>query len=204
MRDIATLAMVMTAVAAGCTSTSEMLRYAPEPGGEVGSPGPDEAVVLFLRSGLIGGAVVAHLFERSEDGRIEFFAVLTANTHVVRRVAPGRHVFAVTNEGVGFIEVHAEGGRIYPIVVAPRFGLVKARFALLSACPGTEKWKDVSGWFADGRRVELNERAARWWSEREADLTERINERWSDWQTDDDRVVIQAGDGATGLSGGAE
>lgn len=184
----------------GCTSTSEMVRYAPEPGGrEDDQPSADEAVVLFLRHGFVGGAVVAHVFERFEDGRVGFLAVLTADTHFAHRVPPGRHVFAVTNEGIGMIEVEAEGGHIYPVVIAPRIGLVKARFALLPAGPGTERWKNVPEWLASGRRVVLNERGARWWAERQGDLARRINERWAEWQQQTDRTVMRAGEGATGI-----
>lgn len=66
------------------------------------------------------------------------------------------------------------------------------------------EWSEVPGWLADSRRVEWSERSERWWSDREADRTERINEHWPDWQTGDDRVVIQAGDGATGLAASRE
>ncbi len=181
---------VTSAVAKG-----DLVTYAEKEGMEVSAPGPDESVVVFVRP--YSTPTAATVYERKDDGSVTLITASYPETYMVHKVVPGKHVFAVVSEAADFIEVDAAGGKIYPIVVTPRMGAWKARFSLLSGCPGSDSWGKMKQWLAGSYSVTPNEAAALWFERHRLSVMEKVHAYWPKWIGKSDRPVVKAEDGVT-------
>jgi len=128
------LLMLILGVLSGCAS-SMMLRTE-----EVVKPGPDYAVVNFLRPSSLGGAIKFGIWDKEN-----FIGILTPKNYIQYKAAPGEHIFMARAENWAVIKANVEAGKTYYILGAPRMGVWKARVALEVIRPGDQrldKWMD--------------------------------------------------------------
>ena len=182
---------ITSAVAKG-----DLVTYAEKEGMDVPTPGPDESVVVLVRPYSMP-PTAATVYERKDDGSLTLITASYPTTYVVHKVVPGKHVFAVVSEAADFIEVDAAGGKIYPIVVTPRMGAWKARFSLLSGCPGSDSWEKMKKWLEGSYSVTPNEAAPLWFEKNRASVMKKVDAYWPKWIGKSDRPVVKAEDGVT-------
>jgi hypothetical protein len=122
------LAVLLTVVLSGCAS-SMML-----PTDTLIQPGPDYAVVNFLRPSSFGGAIKFGIWDSDN-----FVGVLTPKNYIQYKAAPGEHLFMARAENWAVIKANVAAGKTYYIVGAPRMGAWKARVALEVVNPDDPK-----------------------------------------------------------------
>ncbi len=128
------LLAVIVGVLPACAS-SMMMRTE-----EVVKPGPDYAVVNFLRPSSYGGAIKFGVWDKEN-----FIGILTPKNYIQYKAAPGEHIFMARAENWAVIKAKVEAGKTYYILGAPRMGVWKARVALEVVRPGDkriDKWMD--------------------------------------------------------------
>lgn len=201
MKKVLPIAVVAATLVASISPAqageSHMLDYAAEEGLQMDSPEPDEALILFLRTPTRKGALIkSTVYEALDDGTVELLSVQTRGTYLVHPVNPGKHVFAVVGESADFIEVHAQGGHIYPVITKPRIGAWKARFSLFSGCPNSEDWSNLAEWLTKSRKVTLKrDEADAWFSAHGNSVRGKVEKYWPKWLEKPNRPEIQPKDG---------
>ncbi len=192
---VVTAALVAAISPAEAAGKSHLLDYAQKNGLQMDNPGPDEALIVFYRT-VKGGYTKPTVYERLDDGTVELVSVHTPATYLVHPVSPGKHVFAVVGESADYIEVNAQGGHIYPVIIKARMGMWKARFSPLSGCPGSQDWPKLAKWLAKGTRVTLkSDEADVWFSTNAKSVRQKVEAYWPKWLEKLDRPVIEPEDG---------
>ena len=201
MRKLLPIVVVAAALVASSSPAeageSHMLDYATENGLQMDNPEPDEALILFIRPPKNKGHwIKSTVYEKLDDGTVEFLSVHTAGTYSVHPVASGKHVFAVVGESADFIEVHAQGGSIYPVIIKVRFGVWKARFTPFSGCPNSEYWPQIAKWLTRSQKVTLKRAEADiWFSANVKSVRGKVEKYWPRWLDKPNRQVVQSEDG---------
>jgi hypothetical protein len=200
------LAVVVAVLPPAEAGRSHIMDYAGQPGLQIADPGPDEALIVFMRSPKKLGAVIkVTVYDKRDDGTVEFLAVLTRSTGLVHSVSPGKYTFAVVGESADFIEVNTEGGKIYPVIVKPRTGAWKARFSAFSGCPGSEYWPMLEKWLEISTGLTLKQAEAdAWFASHGSSVMDKITKYWPAWLEKGDRPVIQPEHGVASLAGPLE
>src|SRR5678815_5415246 len=80
---------------------------------------PDQALVIFMRSSAMGGAVQASVFDVSGAGE-KLVGIVSTGTKVGYYVAPGERTFMVVSEAADFMQANLVAGRTYYALVTPR------------------------------------------------------------------------------------
>lgn len=91
----------------------------------------DQAAVIFFRPSSFGGAIQAPVIEGASGDRLELVGIVSSGYKVLYMTTPGLHYFVVGGESSDLLEAHLEGGKFYYVLVDPRMGGFKARFALV-------------------------------------------------------------------------
>jgi len=126
--------LVMVLGLSGCAS-SMMLKA-----DSILSPGPNYAVVNFLRPSALGGAIKFGIWDRDN-----FIGILTPRNYIQYKASPGEHLFMARAENWAVIKATVAAGKTYYILAAPRMGVWKARVAMEVVKPDDEKlqkWMD--------------------------------------------------------------
>lgn len=124
----AVVAVFIAVALSGCAS-SMMIRS-----DTVLDPGPDYALVNFLRPSSFGGAIKFGVW----DGDA-FVGVLTPKNYIQYKASPGEHLFMARAENWAVIKANLAAGKTYYILGEPRMGAWKARVALTVADPKDPK-----------------------------------------------------------------
>ena len=128
------LLVVVLALLSGCAS-SMMIRSE-----TVLAPGPDYAIVNFLRPSSLGGAIKFGIWDKEN-----FIGILTPKNYIQYKASPGEHIFMTRAENWSVIKATVTAGKTYYILAAPRMGVWKARVSMEVLRPDDSrlsKWMD--------------------------------------------------------------
>ena len=184
MRRFALLLCLLVFTPACWVSRNAKLDYAVEPGLQALEPGPDEAVVVFLRPAFTGHAISAVVYE--DDA---FVSIVMARSHVVHRTTPGQHRYMVVSESADFLDAELEGGTVSFVEVQPRMGAWRARFSL-AAFDAPERADDLAEWLAESHAVTPNDLASQWSVESADSVAQRAAENLPRWLEKEDRPQL--------------
>lgn len=157
---------------------------------------PDQALIVFMRPSLYGGAIQASLFT-VDDGVEDFIGVSSAKTKIAYPVAAGEHRFMVIGESADFMDATVEAGKTYYAIVSPRMGFWKARFSLYPVRGDRDgKFSHRSEEFADWQEgtdwVVKAPEAERWYRENQADIERKYRAYIKDWQNSGAAARVEA------------
>jgi len=123
----------------------------------------NQAAIVFFRDTSFGGAIQAPIVE-SLDKDLAFVGILSANTKLLYKTAPGKHIFIVGGEDSNMLEADLAPQKFYYVRVSPKIGLWKARFVFepvtaadeklqkaLSGCTWTTAGASAQTWFNDNK-----------------------------------------------------
>jgi len=174
--------VLLAGCAGGVVHMDEMGAAAPPP-----SPAPGKALVVFLRPSGVGFAVQSTVYE-VKGSNVDIIGVVAAKAKVAYQAAPGEHLFMTVGESADFMSADLQAGKTYYAKVAPRIGMMKARFSLtpvspseaatdefqkdLEACKLVAKNSDTDAWFNSNRSSVESKRAeyyAEWMNKPESE-----------------------------------
>jgi hypothetical protein len=156
-------------------------------------PGPDEAMVIFLR--YTASAQSTSLFEVPEHGPARMIATLVPRNKLAHTTTPGRHTFMVIGGGsTDFIGAELEAGKVYYVLVAYR--LQTFREFSLQPIQGAER-EQFRSWLADSKWVETTHASLTWAHENAAEIEEQRAKYFPRWKERpaSERRALRAEDG---------
>ncbi len=144
------------------------------------TPQPDQALVVFMRSTMVGSAISASLFDVTGD-ETKFIGVMYNNTKVCYDVAPGEYIFMVVGESADFMKATVEAGKTYYALITPRPGVWKARFSFRPLRQSDLESSDFSKWDSKTRLVENTSDSEAWAEENAEDIEDKRADNWTAW-----------------------
>jgi hypothetical protein len=155
---------VATLLLSACASTQMTEVVA---GQQVTGPAPGKALVYFLRPSMLGGAIQSTIYDGDQ-----YIGTVSAGTHVAYHAEPGRHMFMVIGENADFMQADLLADKTYSAVVAPRFGMWKARFSL-NPNNGEHADAQVQEWLKSTKQVTVNDEGLRWARDNAASIQQK-------------------------------
>lgn len=92
-------------------------------------PASNEATIIFLRTGFYGGAILASVFDVTNE-ETKFIGISAKGTQIAYKTTPGKKMFMVVSESADFLRADLAGGKTYYALVTARMGVWRARFSL--------------------------------------------------------------------------
>src|SRR5262245_13021218 len=160
----------------GCTSS--LMRKG---GGVATTPAPEQAQVVFLRPSSFGGAVQASVFDLQRGKPDRFAGIVSSGTKVAYLADPGEHRFMVIGENADFMEATLAAGKTYYVLVAPRFGVWKARFSLRPVHSSELTGSEFRSWDADTTFYENTPQSEDWARKQAASIDSKKNGYLAKW-----------------------
>jgi hypothetical protein len=145
------LAAVLLLTLSGCAATSENMHPAVATSQPPSAP-PNAAVVVFLRPHSLAKGLLFSVI----DGQGRFLGDAQAGGRFAVTLPPGEHLFVTWKENDGPMRATLAPGRVYYVLVNPRWGVWKARVDLLAIAPRTEYWKDLKEWMSETEAFEAD------------------------------------------------
>jgi hypothetical protein len=156
-------------------------------------PGPDEAMVIFLRY----TASLQHtsLFDVPEHGPARLIGTLAPRNKLAHGTRPGHHTFMIIGGGsTDFIGADLEAGKVYYVLVAYRFQTFR-EFSL-QPIRGAER-DQFRTRMADATWVETTHASLTWAHENAADIEEQRAKYYPRWleRPPAERLALRPEDG---------
>jgi len=167
-------ALLLTVSLAGCASKA-MLKSDAAP-----EPKPDQALLVFMRSSALGGAVQASVFDVSA-GNEKLVGIVSTGTKVGYYLPPGTHTFMVVSEAADFMRATVEPGKICYAVVTPRMGMWKARFSLRPVRRSELGGSEFAEWDSGTGFVINSEQSHAWAAQNAGDIAAKRAAYWPQW-----------------------
>lgn len=174
------LMLLVLAVLAGCHS-SKMVKSSTA----VHEPAPGKAMVVFLRSSGLGGAIQSSVYDTGDQDT--FIGIVSTGYKTAYQAEPGHHRFMVQAENADFLEADVDAGKTYYVLVSPRIGWWKARFSLLPIRndPSSKQHQVNSAefreWMEKTSWVDLTPDAEQWYREHAAEVREKKLDYLKKW-----------------------
>ncbi len=184
--------IVLVVLAAGCGSRG--MRTVPQ--ATVAPPGPDEAVVVFVRPLLGGDTYSTSVFDLRPDGD-RFVGILRSQSRFAYRTTPGRTRFMLIATGGTdqFMDAELAGGKTYYVTVAyetvgnvQAYVLKPVRGAGLES-PAFKNCQAQCAW------IENTEKSEAWGRNHLRDLPKRKARYMPAWEAQGQRPALMAADG---------
>jgi hypothetical protein len=155
-------------------------------------PGPDQALVVFLRPSNYGARNWAALYDTQGENKNEFLGLLYGNQKIAAVLPAGDRVLMVNSkETLDFLKAKLEAGKTYHVIVRPRMGAFGARFSMTAvhkADVETDQHKDYYAqcrWVGKMDNIKPHERDM-WVSRSARRLEARRKEGYDRWLTGDE------------------
>lgn len=132
-------------------------------------PAPGKALVVFVRSQVMGAAIKVKLYA---DGK--FQGLVMAHTYLAYECEPGAHEFIAAAENAGFLRAQLEADRVYVVQVAIHMGALKARTHFETARKGSEALDEVTKNLAKLRAITTTPEGVAWANEKDEDFQKTI------------------------------
>jgi len=178
-------------VLAGCAS-SHMADLA-DPG-RTFEPADNEAMVVFMRPSIFGGAIQSAVYQVTDDGP-EFIAIISSKRKFPYRTTPGKHRFMVVSESADFADAELLAGKTYYMLVTPRMGMWRARFSLKPIPKAEMQGSEFNEWLRDTTWVENTPSSQQWAQENEPSVRQKLTEKLSEWLNKEGRPALRPEDG---------
>ena len=160
-------------------------------GQQATGPAPGKALVYLIRPSMLGGAIQSTVFDGDQ-----YIGTVPADTHVAYQAEPGTHMFMVIGESADFMQADLLADKTYSAIVAPRFGVWKARFSLN---PNNGEFTDakIQEWLKSTRQVTVNEEGLRWAQQHADSIQQKKAEYLPKWQAkpDAEKQILRAESG---------
>ncbi|MDR2695271.1 MAG: hypothetical protein LBC79_02690 [Deltaproteobacteria bacterium] len=148
----------------------------------------NQSAIIFFRDTSFGGAIQAPLVE-SRGANVEFVGIISANTKLLHKTTPGKHLFIVSGESSNMLEADLAPKKFYYVRVDPKLGFAKARFAFEPVSVADEKLqKALSGctWVTSGATAQA------WFNENQASMQSKADTSAEKGQ----KAILNRGDGS--------
>ncbi len=132
-------------------------------------PAAGKALVYFVRTQLMGGAVKVKLYA---DGR--FLGIIMSRNYVAYECDPGKHEFIAAAENAGFLRADLKPDAIYVVQVAIHMGAFKARTHFETARTGSEAMDEFLKVQPSLRAIETTEEGRAWAAEKDEEFQRTI------------------------------
>jgi hypothetical protein len=182
--------IVLVVLGAGCGSRG--MRSVSQPA--IAPPGPDEAVVVFMRPLLVGGTYSTSVFDLRPDGD-RFVGILLTQTRLAYRVPPGRTRFMLVATGGNdqFMDAELAGGKTYYAAVGyETVGNIAAY--VLQPVPVNRESKEVKECLEHCAWVENTEKSEAWGRNHLRDLPKRKARYLPAWEARSPRPALGSAD----------
>jgi hypothetical protein len=141
----------------------------------------DEAMVVFMRTSMVGGMVSASVFDVTEAGPAKLVGIVNYGTKVAYPTKPGEYTFMVVGESADFMKASVAPGKTYYALVTPRIGMWKARFSFRPIRASEIGGREFADWDSGTRFVSLAPQAQGWAASNAASISAKRSEYWADW-----------------------
>jgi len=158
------------------------------------TPGPDEAMVVFMRPSAFGGAVQSVVYDVT-GGTPEFIGIVSASRKIAYSATPGERRFMVVSESADFADAELLAGKTYYMLVTPRFGVWRARFSLRPVSKSDMAAEPFDDWVKGTKWVENTPASHQWARENEPSVREKMAAKLPEWLAKEDRPILRAQDG---------
>jgi len=132
-------------------------------------PSPGKALVVFVRSQIMGAAIKVKLYA---DGK--FQGIIMAHTYLVYECEPGPHEFITAAENAGFLRAQLDADKVYLVQVAIHVGALKARTHFETARTGSEALDEITKNLAKLRGITTTPEGVAWANEKDEDFQKTI------------------------------
>ncbi|MDR2604548.1 MAG: hypothetical protein LBC55_04240 [Desulfovibrio sp.] len=159
---------------------------------------PEQSAIVFFRDTSFGGAIQAPIAE-SVNNNVAFVGIVSANTKLLHKTAPGQHVYVVGGESSNLLFADLEPQKFYYVRVDPKMGLWKARFKFEPVIPGNAA--DLPDDLAGCKWVAPNTESQSWFADNKASMQEKLNDALADDKKEGatERVRLNKNDGLPNL-----
>ena len=174
---------IVLLLASGCsTMSSNVAKSSVNAAPPVAS---QQAQIIFMRPSMLGGAIQSSVYEVKNDAE-EFIGIVSAKTKTACNVPPGEHLFMVVGENADFMMANVDAGKTYYVLVAPRMGVMKARFSLIPihsdpAAKYSLAGKDFADWNKGTEFVDQLDSARVWYKNNAASVASKRTSYLKDW-----------------------
>lgn len=172
------LVAALALLATGCGTVRYMKEMPADTA--VAAPKPGKAMVVFMRSSALGGAIGASVFEIKNDNP-ELVGLVAYNTKVAYEVDPGRRLFMVVSETADYMSADLAPNRTYYAFVDPRMGAFRARFSLGAVNKSGKRMEAAQNCLKSCRLVENTPESQNWARDNMSDIRSKHTEVYPRW-----------------------
>jgi len=160
------------------------------------SPAAHEAVVIFMRPSMFGGAIQSAVFDVTTEENV-LVGIVSAKSKVAYKTIPGDHLFMVVGESADFMKAELGAGKTYYALVTPRMGLWKARFSLKPIKRGELETKQFTDWESSCSFYENTAKSHQWVNENLSSIQSKREADYKKWMSkpEANRPVLREDDG---------
>lgn len=154
----------------------------------------NQSAVVFFRDSSMGGAVQAPIVE-SKAADVEFVSILSANTKVLHKTVPGKHIYIIGGESSNMLDAVLAPQKFYYVRVTPKMGLWKARFVFEPVLASDEKLQKALSdctWVASGATAKI------WFSENKKSMQKKFEDA-AEGKRYEERAILNHGNGFDAL-----
>ena len=167
--------LAVALLAAGCAGPATMQKSEQAPAAK-----SDQALVVFMRSTMLGSAISASVFDVSGNDT-RFVGLVNNGTKLGYYVTPGQHTFMVVSEAADFMQANVAAGKTYYALVTPRMGMWKARFSLKPVRGSELGGTEFAGWDSGTVFVVNSPESQAWAAANGADIAQKRAAYWPEW-----------------------
>ena len=169
----------------GCATPNLMQET---PGGQIASPGSDKAVIVFMRSSFVAGAIGAELFEIN-DGELTLVGQVPNGSKLVHLTDPGEKVFMAYGTAADFMLAQVEKGKTYYAILRPNWGsgaFIPTPVKRDGSTSYNTESDEFAGWLGDTRLLEKKADSDEWFKKNKAKYEKIYQRYWEKFQTKSD------------------
>ena len=188
------LFLCMSITLTGCTSSLMNLAASQAPISY--SPASHEAVVIFMRPSMFGGAIQSSVFDVTTEENV-LVGIVSAKSKVAYKTTPGDHLFMVVGESADFMKAQLGAGKTYYALVTPRMGAWKARFSLKPITRAEMETKEFANWDNSCSFYENTDKSYHWANDNVSSIQSKRETYYEKWMSkpEVDRPVLREHDG---------
>lgn len=157
-------------------------------------PDSNEAVIIFMRPSSYCSAANSAVMEVTEEENI-IVGHLRSKTMIPYRVKPGEHLFMVIGGVADFMKANVDAGKIYYVLLRPRYTVWKSRFSLRPITRDELGGAEFREWLTICEFVDTSERSQKW-AKRHAKANElKKAEYLKKWNEKEEKPILNSDDG---------
>ena len=154
------------------------MREPPSP--EIDSPAANKAVIVFMRTSFVAGAIGVELFE-IENGELKFVGALPMGSKIAHLTDPGEKVFMAYGNAADFMIANVEKGKTYYSIVRPNWGtggFAPTPVKIDGTTPYNTGSDEFKNWISDTKLLEKNSSASDWFHKNKSKYQKIYDRYW--------------------------